>query len=349
MPVESNIYGLWAAKQTAKGSPAATASKQYRQVAGDFAVNREDGSENYSDLDRFGDTADFVNTLIGQGNPTIQATPKELAHLCWLFFGTEVFTAAVGGTSPAKHVFEPGASTSFWATFWKRVGVSDVVRHKFNDCKLSALRFEGSSANKIVKVMPTILSLDPGEIVAADPTGATIPDHSDANRPFLFTEGAGAFTIDGSAFTGASQFALTIDNGDAPYYGDDVVPINTTPGNPTITLESITMVLDAASLQRYNSIIYGSATPAPGAKPIKTLPALGSYGFTIQRGTLNNRVQFKVEIPQVKWSPDLAIPPNPDGGPVEIALTGAMRKQAATPKSIRVTVETGATDSAFTA
>lgn len=343
--VESNIYALWAAKQTAKGSPVADtgAVKRFRQVAGDLNVARADGSENFSDLDRFGDAADFIDTLIGNGNPTIQATPNEVAYLNWLFFGAEVFTAKSAGVSPPKYVFEPGVNTGFWATFWKRVGRSQVDRKKFNDCKLTALRFEGSSANKIVKVIPTILSLDPGQVKSADPTGSAAMPTQD---PFLYTEGEGLFVVDGVTLRGHSQFAIVIDNADTPYYGDSVVPLDVSPGNARISLESITMLLDDQSIQRYNNIIYGTASPVADTKPIKTQPTLGSYQFELTRGATDARVSFKVEVPKVRWTPDLAIPPNPDGGPVEIALTGEMRKQTATPNSIRVTVETGAGDNA---
>jgi hypothetical protein len=342
---ESNIYALWAAKQAAKGTPVADAAavKRFRQVGGDLNVNPSHGSENFSDLDRFGDAADFVDSIGGGGAPVLQATPNELAYLNWLFFGTEVFTAKVVSTSAPKFVFEPGSSTGFWSSWWKRVGQSEIVRQKFNDCKISSLRFEGSSANKIVKVTPTIISLDPGQHKTADPTGtASLPTQA----PFLFTEGEGAFTIDGGVFRGASQFAIVVDNGDAPYFGDAVLPIDLVPGNARITLESITMVLDSDSRARYNSIVYGTPTPAADAKPSKTIPALGSYQFELARNATDTRESFKLEIPKVRWSPDLAIAPSPDGGPVEIALAGEMRKQTATPKSIRITIETGSGDNA---
>src|SRR5881409_3127560 len=112
MAVESNIYALWAAKQTAKGTPATVATKRLIQVGGDVNTNPDHGLENFSDLDRFGDSADFVNTVIGEGSPVVQMTHDEVAYLSWLFFGAEVFTAKAVGTSPPKFVFEPGATTS---------------------------------------------------------------------------------------------------------------------------------------------------------------------------------------------------------------------------------------------
>jgi hypothetical protein len=47
--VESNVYGLWAAKQAAKGTGATAATKKLIQVGGGINPNRDDGSENWSD------------------------------------------------------------------------------------------------------------------------------------------------------------------------------------------------------------------------------------------------------------------------------------------------------------
>lgn len=336
--VESNVYALWGGKQTAKGTPVAAPTHRFVQVAGDFSVNRDDGSENFSDLDRFGDSTDFVNTIVGNGNPTIQAQSIPLAWLCYMFFGAETYTAKVVGTSPTKFEFVPGATTGFWSTFWKRVGLSQVVRQKFNDCKITSLRIEGSSANKVVKVIPTILSLDPGEHITADPTAVDIGDE----EPLLWTEAQGTLEINGVQFSGASQFAVVIDDAQTPWYGDDVVPYELVAGNATINLEGVTVVLDAAAYARYCEVIYGTATPTGGTKPIHSVPSPGSFEIEFSHGTTDARRSLKVELPGVKWSPDLAIAPNPDGGAIELAIAGAMRKVSGQP-GIRVTVESGDT------
>lgn len=342
MTTEANVYALWAAKQTAKGTPAAAATQRMIQVAGDFDVNRDDGSENYSDLDQFGNQTDFVNTLLGNGNPTIEAQPDQLAYIAWLFTGAEAYTAKAVGTAPAKSIFDFATAQPFFSTWWKRVGLTDIVRQKFNDCIITSIRIEGSTANKVVKIIPTIISLDPGEVYLSgtEPVVAI-----DVVAPFLYTEGAGSFTVDGTVFTGQSQFALVVDFASTPWYGDSVTPYAMVPGNATITLDGITLLLDAASLARYYTLIYGTATPGAAAKPLKTLPALGSYSAMLSRGASDTRVSAKIEVPKVKWAPDLSIPPNPDGGAIEIALAGSMRKNPTggaaplAPTAARLTVE----------
>lgn len=348
MAVESNVYALWAARQTAKGTPATNGTKRFIQVAGDFNINRDDGSENWSDLDRFGDATDFVNSLIGSGNPSIEAQAEETAYLYWLFAGQETFTAAAPAATPptpVTRVFTPGTNTGFWSTWWKRVGLSTIVRQKFNDAKISAIRFEASSQNKVAKVTPSVVSLDPGEVFTADPTN---PAAISAGDPLLFTEAVGTITIDGVVYSGVSQYAVVIDDAQGPWYGDSVTPYDLVPGAARVTLEGVTLLLDATTLAIYNQQIYGAASPAAGSKPIKTRPALGSFSAQMTRGLNDQRISIKHEVAGVAWSPDIAIPPSPDGGPVEIALAGQMRKVAGQP-AWKVTVETGASGAAFSA
>lgn len=341
MALESNLYALWAAKQTAKGTPATEAKRRFRQVAGDVNTAREDGSEGFSDMDRFGNMTDFVNTLTGEGAPGIQATPTEAAWLFWIFFGADTVT---GSADPWKHVFTPQANGGYWATFWKRVGGSVTDKTKFNDCRIGQLVLEGSTGQKVIRVTPSILALDPGEQFAVDPTEPEIPKE----EPFLWTEGVGTFKVNGVVLKGSSQFTATWDEGLSPYYGDDVTAVDLVTGNAQITLGT-TILVDAEGHAEYNKRIYGTATPAVGAKPLKVPEALGSYSFTLTKknaaGPLVPARTMKVEFPGVKWAPDVAIPPSPDGGAVELSLGGGMRKVSPEPGS-RITMEVGS--AAFT-
>lgn len=276
--LESRVEGLWWAKQSAKGTPATTADKQGRKVGGDMHVNRDDGSENYSDGSRFGDAVDFVNTLVGEGSPVLQTQPGVAGQLAAMILGSE---SVSGSADPYTHVATPGAA-GFWMTVWKKVGATvGPLRQKFNDCRLVSLRIEGSTANKVVKITPQWLSLDAGEVFTSDPVKVI-----DVDLPFLFTEGQGRFAIDGSVYTGDSSFAIVISDGVTPYYGDDVVPMDVGFGVATVTLEAITIALDAAGLSRYNQQIYGTPSPTAGMKPSKLQPLPGSYVVDLQKGSL---------------------------------------------------------------
>ena len=184
--MEQRVEGAWVAKQTAKGTTVATAIKRLRKAGGGMGVTRDDGQEVYSDGQRFGDRVDFVNTLVGEGNPVAMAQTGVLGYLVYLMMGAETVT---GAAAPFTHTVTP-AGTGFWFGAWKRVGETVIQRQRFNDCRMRSLRIEGSSANKVVKATPDFVSLDPGEIVATDPAKA-----DDATVPWKHTEGEGRYLV----------------------------------------------------------------------------------------------------------------------------------------------------------
>lgn len=327
--IEANVEGCWAAKQSAKGTPASAPAAiangmRFRKVGGDMNVARSDANENYSDGKRFSDSTDFVNQILGNGAPVIQGQASAVSYLAYLFSGQETVT----GTGPYTHVATPNNAGSFWTTWWKRVGQSNVLRQKFSDCKLQSLRIEGSSGSKVLHVTPTFVSLQPGETFTTDPVVV-----DDGSIPLLYTEAEGTITIDGTVIRGASSFAVVLNDNVNPWFGDSVEAHDVTYGQGTINIEGVTLLVDAAGLAQYNTIIYGDPAPAAGTKPLRVLDGtLGSYSFNAFRGDVGSETeQVKIELPGVKWSPDLAIAGNPDGGAVEIALAAEARSVPSEP------------------
>ena len=298
--LESRVEGLWLAKQSAKGVPATTADKRWRKVGGDLNVNPDHGSENYSDGQRFGDTFDFYNTLVGEGSPVGQAQPGTVGHAAALTLGSETVTQ-VSTTGVYDHVATPGSS-GYWITGWKKVGATvGPLRQQFNDSRPVSLRIEGSSANKVVKKTLQLVSIDPGQVFTSDPVKAI-----DSDLPFVYTEGVGRFSIDGTVYSGHSSFAVVIGDGVTPWYGDDVVPFDVAFGIATVALEAVTIAVDNAGLQRFNKQFYGTTSPAVGARPIKVVPANGSYTADLRKGSLQR----------------IAITGTPTGGTFTVTVPG---------------------------
>lgn len=317
--VESKINGLWAAKQTAYGTPNAIATKRLRQVAGNLRSDRADGSEKFGTLNRWGDAQHFVDSIMGSGDPGIQAQPETLAYLLWLFAGQENVT----GAGPYVHTITPAAAGGFWSTWTKRVGNgSDLVRERFNDCKISSLSIEGSTAQKVVRITPTIMSLDPGEKVAADPAAAFA-----ATDAFVYTEGSGAFSINGAVVRGQSQFNITLNENLEPVLTDNPKPLGLVGGDPEANV-GLTLALDTDGLAIYHREVYGTTTPATGAKPISTIPATGSYTFTLTKGA----AAFTFTMNGIKWTPDVAVEANPSGGLTEVSLAGQIKLSGGNPE-----------------
>lgn len=320
---ELQIYGLWAAKQTAKGTANSAPAHRFKQVAGVFAFPREDGSEAYSDATHIPDTLDWVNTLVGNGTPGIQATPDEIAWLHWAFEGGETTAAVAGPPAKTKHTTVPLPGLGHWQTWINRIGSQVVDRFEHADCQISQIVVEGSTANKAVRITPTLLSLDPGKTRAADPA-AGMP----TTAGMLYTDGTGRFEIDGAVFRGHSQFTLTITKDLQPVYGDDIVVYDFGIGNVSVTI-GVTLYMDLDGQAQFNKIVYGTATPAAGTKPLRVIPAMGSYGFDLRARDAAAAVtgdKYVLDMPAVKWAVPPSPAPNAAGGVAEIALAGAMRK-----------------------
>lgn len=346
MPIlEPSIYALWMGAQVNATTPVATGSltRRFIQVAGDFAVDRDDGAEEYGDIpvsgspasSKYGGTTDWVNSVLGSGEPGVEGTPTETAWLLWAFHGAETVAAVASVPGPpavpanSKHTFNPQLGIGKPITAAVRVGATTSVtrRQKFNNAYISRIQVEGSTANKAVRVTPRLISLDPGERfdAAAEPT-LPLP----VERPFLYTDGSGTFTIDGTVFRGQSQFTLILDDAWEAVFADDTVPHDLVQGNPVVTI-GVTVFADPTGIGQINKVVYGSTAPATGAKPLKTIAALGSYAFDLRHrdaaGGYTGR-RFTLTIPGVKWTAPAYPGPNPSGGATELAFAGAMRPVA---------------------
>lgn len=329
--LESNVYALWARKQSTKGTPATvTGAKAFIQVGGDFSIDRNDGSEAWSDLERFGSQTDFVDTLQGAGNPVIEGQPEPLAFLLYLYMGGETVTAGTLPDLSNKHAFAPNVNGGFLNTWWVRVGQNVIRREQYYDCKIAGLTIEASTGSKVLHATPNIVCLSPAGTyaVANEPTG--VVDKAQLEQPFLYTDGTGSYEVNDVVMTGQSQFSLTMDDALAPYYGDDVIPLDFVSGNPTIGV-ACTLLVDSLGMNQYWNRIFNTSPISTAVAPTKFLEAIGKYEWLLNAtarnggGTTHKRI-FQGAIQGVRWSPDVNIPPNPDGGATELSLSGAMRK-----------------------
>ena len=341
---ELQIYGLWGGKQTAKGTGNAAPGKRLKQVAGGFNMPRDDGTQAFGDATAIPDAQDWVNSLVGNGSPGILATPEETAWLHWIFEGGETTSAIAGPPAKTQHKYVPLPGLGHWHTWATRLGSQVVDRLQNNDCQISQLVVEGSTANKAVRVTPTVISLDPGEQRAADPA-ATMP----TKAAFIYTDGTGRFAIDGTVFRGHSQFTLTINKDLTPVYGDDSTVHDLAIGTVSVTI-GVTLYFDTDGRAQFNKLVYGSTTPAAGTKPAKVITGIGSYAFDLRARDSAGAVtgdKYVLTLPKVKWAIPDAPDPNVEGGTPEIALAGAMRKPAAGTQPYTIDIDCDA--AAFTA
>jgi hypothetical protein len=332
MSTEIAVYRTQAAAQTVKGTPATAPTRAFRTVTGNIAVNRDVGSENVGDgtnYTMFPDIVDWVNSVVGGPSAIgMQLTCDEAAWIMRRFNGAETVTANVEKATLNDHVTQPGATNPDYLTFWEKEGLSVTQRLRHNDCLITQVQIEGSTANKALRITPTILSLDPAQFLTADPTWVTMPT---ADQVMLWTEAASTFTVDGVVFRGQSQYTITLNRAGTPVLTDDVVPQEVQWGTPEATVAG-TFQADADAQTIWNKYVYGTATPANNAKPTRSLPALGSWSAEHKKGAATTLVgRFRPEAAGVRW----AIPewpgPNPDGGNPTLTFTGGMRLNGVNP------------------
>ena len=166
-------------------------------------------------------------------------------------------------------------------------------------------------------------------VFASDPSQA-VP----SPQPFLYTDGTGTFTIDGTAIRAQSQFTFVPNAAQTLVYGDDTTAVDIQPGNASATL-SVTLAFTDQTLAEFNTLVYGTTTPAAGAKPVESIPPLGSYSCDLKaRSGLGRETgdRLTLTVPGVKWTVPDAPDPNPDGGNSEIALAGSLRGVTGQPK-----------------
>lgn len=329
MSTELSIYRFSAAKQTARGAAATAPDHSFIVPAGDIGTGRDEGSENWSDgATKYGGITRWPNNVTSRGDLGIEFTPTEVAWLMYIFNGSESVAANTERAAWNDHVAVPGLAPGYYSTWWKKQGVTVSQRMRHIDCQISQMQFEGSTANKAIRVTPNVLSIDPAHYLAVDPVWPALPTADDV---LLYTEASGTFTIDGNVIRGHSQFTVVLNEDLNPVYTDDVVPFETQRGTPAATI-ACTIQADADGLAQWNRYMYGTATPVAGATPIRSSPPAGSYSFEAKKGSgalLAGR--FKFEAPSVRWNlPDWPAPA-PGGGNAQLALAGTMEPTAANP------------------
>lgn len=184
MPMEANINAIWFGKQTAKGTELAAPTHRAIWVGGDLAVNRDDGSENWSDLSKYGDRTDFVNSLTGAGSPVFEASPSETGALLWLAHGQETFAA---GTNNVWTLGGNPSSGSFVLQIWDGTQLISVASQA-NTVAAATLATAINSAMTTAGHTGTPVACGGGPLDTA-PITITFSGTSTAAKPFYLTKG----------------------------------------------------------------------------------------------------------------------------------------------------------------
>lgn len=268
------------------------------------------------------------------------ASPQVLLTATDTFNTGDVIPSQTTAGVAVEHTATPG-STGAWASFWKLLGASVVQRQRFNDCRVSGLQFQCGRDQFVGRITPTVISLDPGEVVATDPTLA-----DDVDQSMVWTEGEGEFKINGTVFSGITGYNIQPSDNLTPAYGDSVRPFDVGTGVGGVQGSDINLYLNAAGLAKYNEFVYGATAPVAGTKPISRVPAIGSFRVRHWRfnTTGNPGRLIDINCPNVQWITPDAPGGNPDGGLATITLGFNTVKVGATP---HITIITRSADGTY--
>jgi hypothetical protein len=265
--VAGNDAELAAAKQSAKGTPATTATARIYLADGTVMAVPTQADLEQTSAGRVRSRS-YRGGIRVEGSPTFYAVPDALGLFLFGAFGAQAIS---GAADPYTHTFTL-ANTQVYMTFWRRLAT--LLYESFADCKIGRLRLE-SQAGQPMRCIIDVLGLDPRSRDSAAYTtamGAVIIEDTD---PFYHYDGAGALLVEGVAATEIATINLEIQNNLVWQQGDNVTGFAVEEGMRAITLEVGHVVVNAALYNRYH---YGTAAPATGTAATKGVVELAASG-----------------------------------------------------------------------
>lgn len=249
------------AVQTAKGSPAASATQRSYLSGGTLVVPSKE-------IRLGGDTgttraptalASYVTSVVSFGEPEIIVRPRMIGLLLYATLGAK---AVSGASDPWTHTITLGTSVPY-LTAWRHQAGLFNDRHA--DVRITRLVIAGRHGEPL----RCQFSLAGGSPVyrSAQETGATV----ETADVMMYYHGDGALLVEGSTVGSLDEFTLVIEPGVALVEGlNGPRPVMT--GRAQITVET-SQTLASASL--WNRMVYGTASPTNLAAPTLTPLELG--------------------------------------------------------------------------
>jgi hypothetical protein len=337
--VETNLHRIWAEKQTAKGTPATTGTKSFRFVGGTPIVAQPDmGSQAFSDGTAYGDAVDWINSLLGTGQPAFDAGTDELAYLLWLFHGAETVTPSgtnevqtltttgtpTGGTVPLS--FDGRATTVAFNSSaaavqtalegLPNIGTGNVVTGGGPLPTGVTITFQGALAKRPV---PNIVTGSTGLTGGSSPTGVIAETTPGVNATHTFAPQNSLGFWSTWWTTVGSQNQQKLKQNDVRMGG---VQIEASTGSKDLQISPQLLALDPAEVYTTDPVL------AMPTKPVKRVPPLGSFSATLAKKDSSGSTigTFSFTAPGVRWQIPASVAPNPGQGSGDISLTGSLRR-----------------------
>lgn len=324
--IESGIGSINYGRQTAKGTIAAAATTtagfaRAKLFDGVLSPKKVHGREEFLDGNRFASPSVFTDTVGGAiGDLTVQTQPENCILWPSQLLGIDTVT---GAADPWTHTTTTAGTAGAWGTWWQAVG-SAVGPEKgaYYDSKIAKWVRQVGSGQKVMHDQMSIMCLKPAQTYTTAP--AKTEDTSD---PYYWSESTGALTFDGTVLTDVDEEIIEVDTGMEPHQGNSITYGNLVDKKGSVTSSVKTLVTDD-SLGKFRKAVYGTATPATGAEPVKDVfyAAISTvYTRSATRTLTHTR-------PRVEIDPsEMAIGGLREGGMIPISFGGACLKSGASP------------------
>jgi len=250
--VAQGVFQLGFAKQTAKGSAAATAVFAVPLVGGNVMPERtvNDLEETTTTRLRAQSYASLVSVT---GEPEYAV---RLPSLGLLLYGALGAKAVTGAADPYTHTFTL-ANAQPWFTLWRQV--AELVYERLVDIKTNLTLT--SEAGQPVKASFSLSGLTPSSLTLTTHTTAMASVITDNGDQLMHYDAAGAFLRETVSQPTFERVVVSINNNYTIQQGDSLSGYDVSEGMRDITIET-TESATAADL--YNRFHYGSAAPTTG-------------------------------------------------------------------------------------
>lgn len=332
--VAPNVAELAFAKQTAKGSAAATAAHRLLLAGGTLPHESitnawfEETTGQRMRYDR------YVQEAHIEGEPQYHVMPVSLVELLRGALGTIVTT---GIADPYTHTITP-ALTQPWYTFWAKL--STLVYRKNVDAKIKSIVIHGESGQPLT-ITVNLLGVSPLALTQATydtQAGATAKELTFRFRHY---DGAGALLVEGVAVASINSFDITIENNSNIEQGDSLTPHDVSEGGLEVTVRASQLFTSADLLNR---IGYGAASPADNAAVVNNVLELAGtpsgLQFTWTRQGTPER-SLRIAIPRVSVNPFFVQPSTSPSPALRADITYMAHQPADDSAAITATVKNG--------
>jgi hypothetical protein len=297
--VSGNVGWLGIAKQTAKGTAAASPTFKNPFSGGSIAPTHATDSLEETDSSRDRGVTYVTETGV-EGDPELYVRKSSIGMYLYSALGA----VSTSGTTNYTHTITPATALPYM-TMWRNIG--DLLWERFEDCMVSSINITADTHGPLTATLG-VMGRKSVRLTSA-PAGAAV----DSATVFNYNNAAVNFA--GGATALVANFDLTIDNNASLQSTDDSVPYDVVPGLREVSL-GFDMIFE--DLTTYNNFHYGG--PAGTAQTPNMYTTSATFTFT---QSANEEIVFDLPSLAIEEFP---VDPDTGGDPIVVAVRATAQR-----------------------